>query len=224
MSVSTSLAKVSVGQPSGVTLTQLVGAARVNDWVNVFAVGSDGNLWGRSYYGSAWLDWVNIGAPAGKLAPSGNGSAGNVLVSGGTVWVFCLANDGTVWCAVSANHTPWQWMPAPGKPLPGTTVKNLVGTLPSPFSVTVTDSADQSFSALWNGSAWIWAVQPNPLPSPNVTREGGGPTATLGWDHKISFRTDTGVRMEDYSVIRILFWLRGGEVTCEVAGFNHNNF
>jgi len=111
---------VNLLSPSGVKLRAIVGAGKDEDFTTVFAIGDDGNLWGRVYFAAQWLPWTLIGhPPSGKLVSSENDLGHAVVASGkGAWWIFCVNAAGTVSVAMKAdrNALAWTWTDIPGCP------------------------------------------------------------------------------------------------------------
>ena len=224
--------------PAGCTVTGLVGAARSGDFVYVFVVCGDGNLWSRWFLKNSWSTWTNLNAPVGGLIPGGNNSRYGVIVAGGSIWLFCAAADGNVWTNLwSAQTQRWNWMLAPGAPV-GTKVTSIVGATASPFAVAVRVTDGSTWGTAWNGAAWPWIKSPAPaFPS----------ACLLYWENRwntpntacITLAAITcgvmavtgearngpsGVADQHYTNIAIEFLLQNGKITCQVAGTNETTY
>jgi hypothetical protein len=98
------------GPPAaGVTIADSVGVVPLTAFdpepARVFVVGSDGNLWARTFDGVEWT-WVDRGAPNGRSVKTGVAPIETDMHHGPTVHV--LADDGRLWLhAGSVGFLDW---------------------------------------------------------------------------------------------------------------------
>jgi hypothetical protein len=129
---------------------------------NVFAIGTDGNLYVDSWNGSKWK-WSDFGDPpsgvriAGALAVTNYQAAGGALVEN----VFATGTDGNLYVD-SWNGTKWAWV-AEGNPGVG------IGSSPSVMNYQASGGNLQEnvflvgldgtlYNDHWNGSSWRWVT------------------------------------------------------------------
>lgn len=159
---------VALGKPTAaVAISAPVGALVVNNFVYVFVIGTDGNLWCDWWTGFTW-EWVNLGSPPdGKVAskigiavPGQTGLNGNPYIN-----IFVLGTDHAPW-ACTWTGAQWVWQ----------TINGATDASQTPVGVASAQGSMFVFT-LRSGQLWCGAFQ-------NFTRNPDGSvanTATWSW-------------------------------------------
>ncbi|MGD0568272.1 MAG: hypothetical protein ABSA78_07685 [Candidatus Sulfotelmatobacter sp.] len=107
-----------LNQPSNSVTVTVASAPSVVSWganrLDVFVLGTDGNLWHLGWNGSKWEKWQNLGAPATtQLALASAPSA--VSWGANRLDIFALGADGDLWHLAwnGSSWASWQNLGAP---------------------------------------------------------------------------------------------------------------
>ncbi len=112
------------GAPPGVRLASSPAIGRnENGWLEVFVVGSDGQLWKKvqALPRDQWTDWLLHGAPPGVRWTSSPVVASN---ADGRLELFMVGTDGQLWhewqVELNGRWSHWRAFGSPGRPIVGT--------------------------------------------------------------------------------------------------------
>jgi len=136
------------------------------DRIQVFVVGSDGNLYDKYYNGTQWV-WEAQGAPPGAAGTKAIESPGVVYQPPlDRIAVFVVGSDGNLYDKYY-NGTQWVWE-AQGAPpgAAGTKAINSPGVVFQPtlnrVQVFVVGSDGKLYDKYYNGTQWVWEAQGAP--------------------------------------------------------------
>ncbi len=148
-------------------------SSRLTNFLDVFVVGKDGNLWTTFWNGSVWASWYSLGAPPDGLNGAGVAVANPTSTS---IDVFALGAADALWMITWDQATGWSgWTQNVPNPSTGLTdrpggqpgINGLGISVSAPAAVSrkadqidlfVTGSDGNVWTVWWDGQWWDWYI------------------------------------------------------------------